>query len=86
MYAATGSRNHKTVINLTSCAYRLTRPNFRLFFVIKLITAAKMLSKKLVTASFAVCAIATTTTTTTTDAAEYDYVIVGSGPGGGSLA
>ena len=40
-----------------------------------------MLSKKLVTASFAACAIATTT-----DAAEYDYVIVGSGPGGGSLA
>jgi choline dehydrogenase len=40
-----------------------------------------MLSKLLFTASFAVRAIATKT-----DAAEYDYVIVGSGPGGGSLA
>ena len=43
--------------------------------------AATMFSRLLAAASFAVCVIATST-----DAAEYDYVIVGSGPGGGSLA
>lgn len=30
--------------------------------------------------------LATCTIATSTEAAEYDYVIVGSGPGGGSLA
>jgi choline dehydrogenase len=40
-----------------------------------------MIPKLWISAALAVCAIATTT-----DAVEYDYVIIGSGPGGGSLA
>ncbi|KAF2625035.1 GMC oxidoreductase [Macroventuria anomochaeta] len=40
-----------------------------------------MILNLLISAALAVCGIATTT-----DAVEYDYVIIGSGPGGGSLA
>ena len=43
--------------------------------------AVKMIPYFLVSAALAVSAVASTA-----DAAEYDYVIIGSGPGGGSLA
>lgn len=77
-------------VGITNHSHKLSTPSHSICFAffslyqsknLIMSIAATMFSRLLAAASFAVCVIATST-----DAAEYDYVIVGSGPGGGSLA